>query len=93
AVNQLENKAKEYNMQGEHAESVKTGREVVTQAFSVLYRGRVVESWNGVASSDVVRIRTSLVSIQKSMCAQSLTPSKVLGGLLTDVFRKGLRSQ
>ena len=74
-------------------DAITTAQGIADLAYVVMFRGRVARAWHGVSNTDTAKVRSSLVDAQKSMGKHGVTPSKVLGAVLTGVFRKGLRSE
>ncbi|CAK0848161.1 unnamed protein product [Prorocentrum cordatum] len=84
---------KEYMSYDAQKDAITTAQGIVDLAYVVMFRGRVARAWHGVSNIDTAKVRSSLVDAQKSMGKHGATPSKVLGAVLTGVFRKGLRSE
>ncbi|CAK0849549.1 unnamed protein product [Prorocentrum cordatum] len=93
ATSELEGKAKEYMSYDAQKDAITTAQGIADLAYAVMFRGRVARAWHGVSNTDTAKVRSSLVDAQKSMGKHGVTPSKVLGAVLTGVFRKGLRSE
>eukprot|EP00959_Pyramimonas_sp_CCMP1952_P465579 9488549-Pyramimonas_sp.AAC.1 len=92
ACNELENKGKEYGTAITVAGEVEDCTKTAKAALELLFKGRVAKAWHGVNPNETTKIRASLVAVQKTMTAHNVVPAGVLGAILTDVFRKGLRS-